>query len=288
MRIKFALTAVFLPVLLAAQEQVSVRGRIVDEKGEPVEYVQVGVPERHIGTISTVDGQFEISVPIDTLEFFHVSYQTARYPVTGPVDNLVIVLHENELPPAVFIGGNTKEKYLVRPGKSVLKNMGSIVADLHEEGIGGELGSIATAKKPFLIQDIQFTIKSNSIPKCVASINVYRIEGEPETFVNILHKPIYFNIDIFDRPQDFDIQPDEPILLEPGKYFISFQIVAVDEDLLREFRNTPESERVQAFGSKFASFPIYLKSSYIRHAAMGKMEHLPVNIGVAVKGLEYQ
>lgn len=288
MRIKFALAAAFLPVLLAAQEQVPVRGRIVDEKGEPVEYVQVGVPERHIGTISTVDGQFEISVPIDTLEFFHVSYQTARYPVTGPVDNLVIVLHENELPPAVFIGGNTKEKYLVRPGKSVLKNIGTIVADLHEEGIGGELGSIATAKKPFLIQDIQFTIKSNRIPKCVASINVYRIEGEPETFVNILHKPIYFNIDLFDRPQDFDIQPDETILLEPGKYFISFQIVAVDEDLMREFRNTPESERVQAFGSKFASFPIYLKSSYIRHAAMGKMEHLPVNIGVAVKGLEYQ
>lgn len=288
MRIKFALAAAFLPVLLAAQEQVPVRGRIVDEKGEPVEYVQVGVPERHIGTISTVDGQFEISVPIDTLEFFHVSYQTARYPVTDPVDNLVIVLHENELPPAVFIGGNTKEKYLVRPGKSVLKNIGTIVADLHEEGIGGELGSIATAKKPFLIQDIQFTIKSNRIPKCVASINVYRIEGEPETFVNILHKPIYFNIDLFDRPQDFDIQPDETILLEPGKYFISFQIVAVDEDLMREFRNTPESERVQAFGSKFASFPIYLKSSYIRHAAMGKMEHLPVNIGVAVKGLEYQ
>ena len=77
MRIKFALAAIFLPVLLAAQEQVSVRGKIVDEKGEPVEYVQVGVPERHIGTISTVDGQFEISVPIDTLEFFHVSYQTA-------------------------------------------------------------------------------------------------------------------------------------------------------------------------------------------------------------------
>ena len=264
MKIKFALAAIFLPVLLAAQEQVSVRGKIVDEKGEPVEYVQVGVPERHIGTISTVDGQFEISVPIDTLEFFHVSYQTARYPVTGPVDNL--------------------------PGKSILKNMGSIVANLHEgEGaIGGELGSVATAKNPFLIQDIQFTVQSNSIPKCVASINVYRIEGKPETFVNILHKPIYFNIDTFSSPRNLNIQPDESILLEPGKYFISFQIVAVDEDLMREFQNTPESERVHAFGPYFASFPVYLKSSYIRHAAMGKMEHLPVNIGVSVKGLEYQ
>ena len=288
MRIKLALTAIFLPFLLAAQEQVSVRGRIVDEKGEPVEYVQVGVPERHIGTISTVDGQFEISIPIDTLEFFHVSYQTARYPVTGPVDNVVIVMHDNELPPAVFIGGNTKEKYLVRPGTRVLKNMGTIVADLHDGRLGVELGSIATAKKPFLIQDIQFTVQSNRIPKCVASINVYRIEGKPETFTNILHKPIYFNIDTFSSPQSFNIQPDESILLEPGNYFISFQIVAVDEDLMRKLQDTPESERVHAFGPYFASFPVYLKSSYTRSAAMGKMEYVPVNIGVAVKGLEYQ
>ena len=35
-------------------------------------------------------------------------------------------------------------------------------------------------------------------------------------------------------------------------------------------------------------FNIYLKSSYVREVAMGKMEHLPVNIGVAVKGLEYR
>ena len=35
-------------------------------------------------------------------------------------------------------------------------------------------------------------------------------------------------------------------------------------------------------------FNIYLKSSYVREVALGGMEHLPVNIGVAVKGLEYQ
>ena len=35
-------------------------------------------------------------------------------------------------------------------------------------------------------------------------------------------------------------------------------------------------------------FPIFLKSSYIREVALGGMEHVPVNIGVAVKGLEYQ
>ena len=35
-------------------------------------------------------------------------------------------------------------------------------------------------------------------------------------------------------------------------------------------------------------FDVYLKSSFLRETALGKMEHFPVNIGVAVSGLEYQ
>ena len=35
-------------------------------------------------------------------------------------------------------------------------------------------------------------------------------------------------------------------------------------------------------------FNVFLKSSYIREAALGEMKSLPVNIGVAVKGLEFQ
>ena len=32
---------------------------------------------------------------------------------------------------------------------------------------------------------------------------------------------------------------------------------------------------------------LYFKSSYTRKAALAKMEHYPVNIGMVVKGLEY-
>ena len=35
-------------------------------------------------------------------------------------------------------------------------------------------------------------------------------------------------------------------------------------------------------------FNIFLKNSYIREVALGEIEHFPVNIGIAVKGLEYQ
>ena len=287
MRIEWSLAALLLPMMLCAQENVKVKVRIIDQQGEAVEYVQVGVPKRQIGTISSVDGRFEIDIPCDTLEFFHVSYQPAAYPVTGQEEDVVIVLHEQELPPAVFIGGDTKEKYLLRPGLNVLKNMGVVSTALRSEHPSGrELGSVAQAKKPFLVKDILLTVHSNHIPGCVASINVYRIEGKRESFVNVLHRPIYFDVPVSDKPQGFNISPEETLLLEPGRYFIAFQIVGCDSEALQTFLAKPDEKRKS--WEMTMDFPIFLKSSYVREVALGEMEHVPVNIGVAVKGLEYQ
>ena len=277
MRKTLLLAGLLAPLSLLAQERVSVKGRIVNEQGEPVEYVQVGVPRLQIGTISSEDGHFEISVPGDTLVFFHVSYQPASYAVTGPAEDVLVVLRENELPPAVSIGGDTKEKYLLRPGTKVAGDAGALVFEPktgHTKGV--ELGSVARTNKPFLVQDIRFGIRDNSIPDCVVAVNIYRIEGKNEDFVNVLHKPLYVNVAESSTPQEFHIQPEETVLLEPGKYFISFQIVNLNAAALDEF---PQMS---------LSTILYFKSSYIRKAALGKMEPYPVNIGMVVKGLEYQ
>ncbi len=276
MRIDLLAVLALFPTLLAAQEHVTVKGRIVNRQGEAVEYVQIGVPKHQIGTISDAEGRFEIEVPRDTLVFFHVSYQQTSFPVTGPADDVTIVLHEQELPPAVSIGGNAKEKYLMRPGMNVLKDIGVISTSLKDgHPSGRELGSVAKAAKPFLVKEILFSIRSNHIPGCVASINIYRIEGKTESFVNVLHRPIYFDVAVSDGPQHFDIRPEEPLLLEPGRYFIAFQVVGYDGQ-------APQT------GEPAMDFNVFLKNSYLRETALGRMEHFPVNIGIAVKGLEYQ
>lgn len=101
----------------------------------------------------------------------------------------------------------------------------------------------------------------------------------------MLHKPIYFDVAVSNDPQDFDIQPEETLLLEPGKYFIAFQIVGCDTGALQAFLAKPQEER--KFWEMTMDFNIHLKSSYLRETALGEMKPLPVNIGVAVKGLEY-
>lgn len=285
MRIRLFITLLLLPVLARAQERVHITGRIVNEKGDAIEYVQVGVPKLGIGTISSVDGRFEINVPADTLEFHHVSYQTGFHPVTGPDNDAVIVLKESELPPAVFIGGDTKEKYLLHAGTRIPGGTGDFncTSGVFE---GMEMGSVVNVRKPFMIKDILFSIRKNYIPGCVASINIFRIQGEPEEFINILRKPIYVNVALSDEKQDFDIQPEEMIMLDPGRYFISFELVDSDEDSFREFLETPETDRDPSAMHLYTF--LYLKSSYHRFLVLGKLVSMPVNIGISVKGLEYQ
>ena len=74
--------------------------------------------------------------------------------------------------------------------------------------------------------------------------------------------------------------------MEPGRYFVAFQTVGCDKQVLQAYLAKPVEERKN--WEMTMDFDIYLKSSYLREAALGKMENFPVNIGVAVKGLEYQ
>ena len=101
----------------------------------------------------------------------------------------------------------------------------------------------------------------------------------------MLHKPIYFDVAVSDAPQQYDLHPEETLLLEPGRYFIAFQIVGCDEAALQAFLAKPMEEQIHEM---YINFYIHLKSSYLRKAALGEMKHYPVNIGISVKGLEYQ
>ena len=89
-----------------------------------------------------------------------------------------------------------------------------------------------------------------------------------------------------DAEKDYDIQPQESVLLEPGRYFISFALVDCDLDAVRRIMDTPESERDPL--AMHLLVPMYFKSSYQRFHALGELIHFPVNIGISVKGLEYQ
>ena len=75
--------------------------------------------------------------------------------------------------------------------------------------------------------------------------------------------------------QEINIELDESILVEQGRYFVSIKFVDYD-------RSAPGSEAGRIY------FPLYLKKSYIRNGIMDTPESIAVNMGLAVKGYEYR
>ena len=70
-------------VAITGTAQTSVKGQIVNERGESIEYVSIGFEEDSVGVISDAKGNFELTIPAGRkkeLSFSHVSYLTTEIP----------------------------------------------------------------------------------------------------------------------------------------------------------------------------------------------------------------
>ena len=74
---------------MAGQAQTKVKGHVVNERSETVEYVSIGIEEDSVGVISDAQGNFTLTIPErrrDDLTFTHVSYQTTTIPYATYAD----------------------------------------------------------------------------------------------------------------------------------------------------------------------------------------------------------
>lgn len=77
------ITALLAIVAMMGHGQTKVTGHVVNERGETVEYVSIGIEEDSVGVISDAQGHFTLTIPAgrkDELTFTHVSYQAATNP----------------------------------------------------------------------------------------------------------------------------------------------------------------------------------------------------------------
>lgn len=280
----FLFILLFCQVLSAQEAADTLRGRIVNAAGKPVEYVHIGIPSQKIGAISSRDGQFELIVPrgkAGTVEFHHVSYETYYLPVSEFSKNLTIALSNQELTPAIAHSGRVREKYLIKRGVALLSEKASVAgvflpqeqSKQREDSKSGELGSVANVKHPFRVEEIAFPMMENSIPGCVISFNIYKVSDKDTVFENILTKPIYVKVPLTKSAQTITVHPGEDIVLEPGRYFFGVQVVDYDKTNYREHEGL--------------TCRLYLQSSYYRETPVAKPERLPVNVGLSVRGKEY-
>ena len=273
----FAMLIVIIIVALPISAQTIVKGTIVNERGETVEYVSIGFEEGDgenqspsIGTISDAKGNFELEIPANRkndLVFTHVSFHKAIVPYETYANGqqLTITMKDKVVELAEVVVGKKN-----KPQKIAGKAISGPVASFRGKGKvdGAEWGPVFKTKKDYVISDILLTIKGISYQWCVLSFNIYEIQGNK--FVNILNKPIYHRIEKSNSKQRLDIQPEETIVLRrKRKYYISVMVVDSDRYGILDMQ------------SQF-------KTSYARSITKGKKRKLPIGPAIQVKGYEIE
>ena len=266
----FAMLIAIMTIASPVSAQTIVKGCIVNERSETIEYVSIGFEENSVGTISDANGNFELEIPTNRkndLVFTHVSFQKAVVPyetyangqqLTVTMKDKVVELAE------VVVGKKNKPQKIA--GKAISGPMASFRGKGKADAL--EWGPVFRSKKDYVISDILLTIKGSSYQWCVLSFNIYEIQGDK--FVNILNKPIYQRIEKSDGKQRLDIQPEETIVLKGKKrYYIS--VAVIDSD----------SYGILDMQSQF-------KTSYARNITKGKKRKLPIGPAIQVKGYEIE
>ena len=252
----------------SASAQTTIKGHVVNERGENIEYVNIGIEEDSVGVISDANGHFTLTIPAgrkDDLSFTHVSYQTATIPYQTYATNspLTVTLHDKVVAlTEVVVGKKNAPRTL--SGKSWV-TIGVVAFQGKYKG-DAEWGPIFQNRKDYLLTDILLSINSCTYEECMLSFNVYELQGKQ--FVNIMNKPIYKKITPADDGTQFSVSPEESILLKgKKKYCVCVGVVDTKGE-----------------GSIF--FPANYKSSYARNAVKGKMRKLPICPSIVVKGCE--
>lgn len=252
----------------SASAQTTIKGHVVNERGENIEYVNIGIEEDSVGVISDANGHFTLTIPAgrkDDLSFTHVSYQSATIPYQTYATNnpLTVTLHDKVVAlTEVVVGKKNAPRTL--SGKSWV-TIGVVAFQGKYKG-DAEWGPIFQNRKDYLLTDILLSINSCTYEECMLSFNVYELQGKQ--FVNIMNKPIYKKITPADDGTQFSVSPEESILLKgKKKYCVCVGVVDTKGE-----------------GGIF--FPANYKSSYARNAVKGKMRKLPICPPIVVKGSE--
>ena len=190
-QLRFALIFLIVITYVRGFAQITVKGHVVNERGENVEYVSIGIEEDSVGVISDAQGHFTLTIPTgrkDELTFTHVSYQTATIPYTKYANGheLTVTLKDKVIELAEVVVGK-KSKPHTLSGKSWVRTStagfrGNCKGDI-------EWGPIFKNRKDYLLTDIMVSIDKCEYEECLLSFNCYEVKDKK--LYSVLNKPIY-------------------------------------------------------------------------------------------------
>ena len=160
MRKHLTLFLLLFGLVLTAQAKI-IKGTVTDRNGETIIAASVMVQGTSVGTITDLDGNYELEVPDDakTLVFSYLGYKTAEVPVSGATIDVILSEDTQALDEVVVTGyGTTKKRDLVT-------SVASVGADQ--------------------LKDIPVTTAAEALQGKLAGVQVVTSEGSPDAELKI-------------------------------------------------------------------------------------------------------
>ncbi|MBU3024092.1 carboxypeptidase-like regulatory domain-containing protein [Zobellia galactanivorans] len=259
-----------MSVIVYSQEKI-ISGKVLNfENNEPLSYVNIGIKNKTVGTVSNQNGLFNLSLndkvtKNDTVVFSFIGYRTERYLISELNDknNIILLQPEyTELDEVVVSSKKIKlkSKKIGRTSKGLgltHMNFYSYYEKDVDDRLSKERGMKLKIRRNCHIKDLNFKITSNDFTSLKFRVNFYKIEDGLPTEL-LIEKNIVFEIkDNFLGWFKVDLKPYEIYLKE------DIEDVAVTIQWLESVK---KDEKSKYFSISTAASPLNI--AYFREKAM--------------------
>lgn len=225
MRISLSLIVLFISLTAYSQEK-KVSGKVWHiETNAPLPYVNIGIENKTVGTVSNNNGVFELLLndkvtSKDTVYFSYIGFNTKKY--------LVSELHQLKKP-ILLQPKNTELDEIVISSKKIKlkskkigrtsKGLGLMHSNFYtvyekdvDDRLSKERGMALKIRRNCHIKDLNFNVTSNEFKSLKFRVNIYKIENGLPTDL-IIHDNIIFEIkDNFLGWVKVDLEPYDILL----------------------------------------------------------------------------
>ncbi len=245
----------------------SISGVVINDKSKlPVEYVNIGVAMKNIGTVSDFNGKYNLTIDSqfdnDTLLFSSIGYLPFAIKIADlkKRENKNILLKERmyQLKEVVVKPRTYKRKTL-----GVETHFKNISAGFKDNLLGYEFGILMHIKKTAIIKSVNINIAACSYDSIFYRLNIYKVLGK-NNFENILSSPIYIHMSKAEVKEEIKVDLQAQHLVMEGDFLVTV-------------------EHVKDLGKGYLYFCAgFMNKTYYRKTSQGAWESAPIGISISV------
>ncbi|MBK9285546.1 MAG: carboxypeptidase-like regulatory domain-containing protein [Sphingobacteriaceae bacterium] len=245
------------------------KGKLIDESnGSPVEFANIGILGKGIGTVSDENGEYSLMIPDslknETIQISLIGYETIKTKSKDLITNPIAKMKQVSVNLKEISVTSKKIKTKILGNKTTAKG---ISAGFKNNNLGTEMAIKLNIKnKQTHLKSLMFQVNNNEIDSVIFRVNLYCVgkNGLPDT--NLLQQNIYITMPQKTGFIKTDLTPYNLFLDEDA--FISIEWI----------KDLGDASKL-SFATKLVG-----SATYFRQASQDKWEKVsPIGIGLHVE-----